>query len=49
MKELVVPEQRYSHFGVLKLTEDSPSVGGKGGGGIGAWEHIVWADRVLLA
>ena len=34
MKELVVPEQRYLHFDVLKLTEVKllPGVGGKGGG-----------------
>ena len=32
MKELVVPWWRCSHFGVLNLTEGSPSVGGKGGG-----------------
>ena len=32
MKELVVPWWRCSHFGVLNLTEGSPSVGGKEGG-----------------
>ena len=41
MKELVVPWFRCSHLGVLNLTANSPSVGGKGGGGIGAWEHVV--------
>ena len=41
MKELVVPWWRCSHFGVLNLTAGSPSVGGKGGGGIGACEHMV--------
>ena len=41
MKELVVPWYRGSHFGVPNLTAGSPSVGGKGGGGIEACEHIV--------
>ena len=43
MKELAVPWWRCSHFSVPNLTEGSPSPvwAVRGGGGIGAWEHVI--------